>query len=119
MRAMGWMPRRPASSSDIRSTPAAPSFRPEAFAAVTEPSLLKAGRRPPMDSAVTPWRMYSSLSTTVSPLRPLMVTGAISASNLPAFWAASARFWEAVAKASWSWRVICQRSARFSAVWPM
>ena len=32
-------------------------------------------------------------STTVSPLRPLMVTGAISSSNRPAFCAASALFW--------------------------
>jgi hypothetical protein len=28
-----------------------------------------------MASIVAPWRMNSSLSTTVSPLRPLMVTG--------------------------------------------
>ena len=89
------------------------------MAAVTVPSLAKAGFRPETLSRVTPWRMYSSLSTTVSPLRPLMVTGAISASKRPAFWAASALFCEATANLSWSSRVICQRLAMFSAVWPM
>jgi len=46
MRARGLRPRRLASSALIRTTAAAPSFSPEALAAVTEPSLLKAGRRP-------------------------------------------------------------------------
>ncbi len=89
------------------------------MAAVTVPSLRKAGLRPEMASSVTPWRMNSSSLTTVSPLRPLMVTGTISASNLPAFWAASALFWLATANLSWASRVICQRAAMFSAVWPM
>jgi hypothetical protein len=92
---------------------------PEALAAVTEPSLLKAGFRPATLSSVAPWRMYSSWSTTVSPLRPFTVTGAISSANRPVFWAASARFWEVTANLSWSSRVICQRAAMFSAVWPM
>ena len=73
MRASGSMPRRSASAADIRSAPAAPSLMPEAFAAVTEPSLAKAGRSLPIASIVAPWRMYSSLSTTVSPLRPFTV----------------------------------------------
>ena len=63
--------------------------------------------------------MYSSSTTTVSPLRPGMATGVISAANRPAFCACSARFWEPAAKRSWSSRVICQRPAMFSAVWPM
>jgi hypothetical protein len=108
MRARGLRPRFLASSALISTRAAAPSLRPEALAAVTVPSLLKAGRRPETLSRVAPWRMYSSWSTTVSPLRPLMVTGAISSGEPPAFWAASALFWEATAKASWSPRVICQ-----------
>jgi hypothetical protein len=119
MRAMGWMPRRPASSSDISSTPAAPSLRPEALPAVTLPSLAKAGRSFATVSSVAPWRMYSSWSTTVSPLRPLMEKGTISSANLPAFCAASALFWEATANSSCCSRVICHWLATFSAVWPM
>ena len=48
-----------------------------------------------------------------------MVTGAISSLKRPAFCAASARFCEVTANRSWSSRVICQRAAMFSAVWPM
>src|SRR5580698_1001510 len=75
MRASGFRPRRLASPAVISTSAAAPSLRPEALAAVTVPSLLKAGRRPEMLSRVTPWRTYSSSATMVSPLRPLMVTG--------------------------------------------
>ena len=39
-------------------------------------------------------RGYSSSLTMMSPLRALMVTGTISSLNLPAFFAASALFWE-------------------------
>jgi hypothetical protein len=63
--------------------------------------------------------MYSSSATTVSPLRVLMTTGAISSLNLPAFLAASALFCEATAKRSCSSRVICHWRATFSAVVPM
>ena len=73
MRASGSMPRFSASSAVISSTAAAPSLMPEALAAVTEPSLVKAGRSFCMASSVAPWRMYSSWSTTVSPLRVLTV----------------------------------------------
>ena len=73
MRAKGVRPRRAASSSVITMTAAAPSFRPDALAAVTDPSLAKAGRSFCIASIVAPWRMYSSLSTTVSPLRVLTV----------------------------------------------
>ncbi len=48
------------------------SLRPEALPpAVTLPSLAKAGLRPAMASMVAPSRIYSSVSTTVSPLRVL------------------------------------------------
>ena len=92
---------------------------PEAFAAVTEPSFAKAGRRPDTESIVTPSRIYSSLSKTISLLRVLIVTGVISSWNLPALLAASALFWLATAKASWSSRLIWYFSARFSAVRPI
>ena len=46
----------------------------------------------------------SSLSTTVSPLRLLTVTGVISAANAPEFTALSARCVDSVANASWSAR---------------
>jgi len=49
----------------------------------------------------------------------LTVTGAISSLNLPAFWAASALFCEATAKASCSSRLIWNLVAMFSAVVPM
>jgi hypothetical protein len=119
MRARGVRPRALASAADISTSAAAPSLSPEALAAVTDPSFVKAGRRPETLSRVAPWRMYSSWSTTVSPLRPFKVTGTISAAKRPAFCAASARFWEVTANLSWSSRVICQRAAMFSAVWPI
>ncbi len=50
MRARGVSPRRPASASRISTSAAAPSFRPEALAAVTVPSLENAGRRAATDS---------------------------------------------------------------------
>ena len=46
-------------------------------------------------------------------------TGTISASNLPAFWAASVFCWEEAANSSISLRVMPQMSAMFSAVVPM
>ena len=119
IRARGFRPRARASAADISTRAAAPSLSPEALAAVTDPSLVKAGRSPETLSSVAPWRMYSSWSTTVSPFRPFTMTGTISAAKRPAFCAASARFWEVTAKRSWSSRVICQRAAMFSAVWPM
>ena len=93
MRASGSMPRFSASSAVISTTAAAPSLRPEALPAVTVPSLEKAGLSFCIASMVAPWRMYSSLSTTTSPLRVLTVKGAISSLNRPAFCAASALFW--------------------------
>ncbi|MCY1557864.1 hypothetical protein D9M68_947490 [compost metagenome] len=60
MRASGSRPRALASSADISTRAAAPSFRPEALPAVTVPSLRKAGFSFSMASIVAPWRTYSS-----------------------------------------------------------
>ena len=119
MRASGSMPRRSASSAVISTTTAAPSLSPQALPAVTVPSLEKAGLSFVIASSVAPRRMYSSLSTTTSPLRVLTVKATISSSNLPAFCAASALFWLASANSSCCSRVICHWLATFSAVVPM
>jgi hypothetical protein len=119
MRASGSMPRRSASSADITTATAAPSLMPEALPAVTVPSLSKAGRSFCIASIVAPWRMYSSLSTTVVALAGLDGEGRTSSSKRPAFWASSALFWERSANSSCSSRVICHFSATFSAVVPM
>ncbi len=93
---------------------------PDALAAVTEPSFANAGRKPATDSAVVPGLMNSSWSNaTGSPLRCGIITGTISSLNLPAFWAASALFWLATAKASCSAREMPYCFATFSAVVPM
>ena len=84
----------------ISTTAAAPSLMPEALPAVTVPSFSKAGFSLAIASMVAPWRGYSSVSTMMSPLRVLMVTGTISSLNLPAFCAASALFCEATANSS-------------------
>ena len=51
---------------------------PDALPAVTVPVLEKAGRSLASTSAVVSGFGYSSVSTTVSPLRVFTVTGAIS-----------------------------------------
>ena len=72
-----------------------------------------------MPSAVTPALGNSStLNSTIS-FFFLIITGTISSSNLPAFWAASVFCWEEAAKASSSSRVMPQISQIFSAVVPM
>ncbi|CAB3810612.1 hypothetical protein LMG28688_07276 [Paraburkholderia caffeinitolerans] len=120
MRASGFRPSSSAFFADISTTAAAPSFRPDAFAAVTEPSFENAGFRPASDSAVTPWRTNSSvLNTSGSPLRCGITTGTISASKRPAFCAASALFCDSAANASCSSRVMPYSFATFSAVTPM
>ena len=119
MRASGVLPSLAASEAFISTTAAAPSLMPDALAAVTEPSLSNAGRSLEIESRVTPAFGYSSVSTTVSPLRPLIVTGAISSLNLPAFIAASALFCDFTANSSCCARVICHFLATFSAVVPM
>ena len=78
---------------------AAPSEMEDEDAAVTVPSLRKAGLSVGILARSTV-NGVSSLSTTDSPLRPLTVTGEISAANAPEFTAASARFVDSVAKAS-------------------
>ena len=103
----------------MSTTAAAPSLMPDALAAVIEPSLSKAGRSLATLSSVTPARGYSSWSTTMSPLRLLIVTGTISSLKRPAFCAASALFCEATANSSCWPRVICYCLATFSAVMPM
>src|ERR1051326_4861786 len=103
----------------MSTTAAAPSLIPEAFPAVTVPSLSKAGLSLETASNVVPWRGDFSASTTKSPLRVLMVTGTISSLKRPLFWAASALFWEATANSSCWRRVICHCLATFSAVLPM
>src|SRR5262249_40127825 len=68
--ANGFTPSSSARSAVITSTAAAPSFRPDAFAAVTVPSFAKAGRSPAIDSNVVPVLMNSSATNaTGSPLR--------------------------------------------------
>ena len=62
MRASGVRPSASAFFADITSTAAAPSFSPDALAAVTVPSFENAGFRPASDSAVTPWRTNSSVA---------------------------------------------------------
>ncbi|SAK98498.1 hypothetical protein AWB75_07199 [Caballeronia catudaia] len=54
MRASGVRPSASAFFADITTTAAAPSLRPDAFAAVTVPSFENAGLRPASASAVTP-----------------------------------------------------------------
>ncbi len=67
IRTSGVRPRFLASAALITTKAAAPSLIPEAFAAVTVPSLAKAGRSLATLSRVTPCLIYSSLSTTISP----------------------------------------------------
>jgi hypothetical protein len=73
---------------------AAPSFCPDALPAVTVASgfcLPVIGRSVARLSVVEPGRMCSSRSKTVSPLRPLTVTGTISSVKRPSACAAVAR----------------------------
>ena len=68
--ASGLSPSCDARSALITSTAAAPSLMPEALPAVTDPSLLKAGRSAASASTVAPFLMNSSAANaTASPLR--------------------------------------------------
>src|SRR6266480_2123471 len=60
--ARGFKPSFAARSALITRTAAPPSLRPEAFAAVTDPSLENAGFRPLIDSNVVPSLMNSSFA---------------------------------------------------------
>jgi len=85
-------------------TVAAPSEIDEELAAVTVPSLLKAGFNVGI-LAMSQVNGVSSWATTRSPLRSLMVTGAISVWNAPASMACSERRTDSAANASCCSRV--------------
>ena len=74
------------------------------MAAVTVPSLLKAGRRDGIFSMLAE-NGCSSRSTTVSPLRVFTVTETISSANVPSSFAFRARVSDRIAKSSCSARV--------------
>mmetsp|Transcript_4588 Transcript_4588/g.13230 ORF Transcript_4588/g.13230 Transcript_4588/m.13230 type:complete len:234 (-) Transcript_4588:395-1096(-) len=108
----------------MRRTAAAPSETCEALPAVVLPPFLKAGLSLLRPSRVVPSRGPSSLLTTISFSLPslsstMVFTGTISASNLPAFWAARALACEATASLSCSSREMPNFSATFSLVMPM
>src|SRR6476661_3870420 len=104
IRASGVNPCAAAQSSEASTSAAAPSFTPGAFPAVVAPSLLNTGFSAASRSAEVSRRGPSSVSTTVSPLRPGTVTSTISSARCPASWAATARWWLRSAQASWSSR---------------
>ena len=102
----------------MRTSAAAPSEIEEELAAVTVPSLPKAGLRVVMRlTSQVPG--VSSRATTVSPLRLFTVTGVTSASNSPASSARSARRTDSAAKASCWARVKPYFAAVASAKQPM
>src|SRR5260370_1451923 len=90
MGARGLAPRLFASLSVIITSAAAPSEIDEDVAAVTVPSLPKAGRSVGIFSMFT-LKGVSSSFTTSSPLRPFTVTAAISSAKAPGLEAPSAR----------------------------
>jgi len=104
----------------MTTTAAAPSLIPEALAAVTVPSFLKAGFRPASFSAVVSPRGCSSVSKRIgSPFFAGISTATISSLNFPAFIAAAVLFWLSAANSSCSSRGISYFAAMFSAVMPM
>jgi hypothetical protein len=90
---------RVARVSLMSTAAAAPSEIEEELAAVTVPSLRKAGFNCGI-FAISQVKGVSSRSTSVSPLRPFTVTGTISARNAPFSIAASARCTERAANVS-------------------
>ncbi len=92
MVASGLRPRDFAFSALIRTNAAAPSLIEEAFAAVTVPSLVKAGLNAGILSINTLLYSSSVLKIIGSPLRCGIVTGTISPENFPASQAALARW---------------------------
>ena len=118
-RASGRSPSSAAFSGVVTIATAAPSFWPLALPAVTVASgssLPMIGRSVASFSTFASGRMCSSRSTTVSPLRPLIVTGTSSSANRPASTAAAARWWLRTAYSSCSSRGILYSARRFSAV---
>ncbi len=97
---------------------AAPSLMLELLAAVMVPSFLKAGLSVGILSSLTR-PGPSSMAITVSPARPLTVTGVISVANAPDSVAALARCTEVVAKASCASRLNWYLAAQSSPKVPM
>src|SRR5690606_15158057 len=118
MRASGLSPRRAASSALVSTVAAAPSEMLEELAAVTVPSLRKAGRRVGI-LATSDLPGCSSVATSTSPLREATFTGTISSLNAPASIAALARVTDSIANASCSSRVKPYLSAQASANTPI
>ena len=118
-RAIGLRPSSAAFSAVVRTSAAAPSLMPAAFAAVTVPSGRKAGRSFAMLSGVTPSRGCSSVSKRKVDFFCFTSTGTISSLKTPAFRAASHFCWLAAAKASCSAREMANSFAIFSAVTPI
>ena len=112
-------PKSLALDSFIIKTAAAPSFRPDAFPAVTEPSFLKTGFKEEILSKVDPCLGNSSSSKDISSFFTLIFTGQISFLKWPDFCAFSALFWDSTAKESCSSLLILYFSAIFSAVVPI
>ena len=104
MVAKGVNPRSFALSSDITITAAAPSFIVEAFAAVTDPSFVKAGLSLGIFSNMT--LVYSSSSEIIrsSPLLCGIGTGTTSFCITPLSHAVALRRYDSTAKASCSSR---------------
>jgi hypothetical protein len=99
-------PSRSAHSSEASTSAPAPSLTPGELPAVCEPSLPERPGSEASRSSDVSRRGDSSASTTVSPLRPLMVTGTISSAMRPSSVAAIARSCERSAQRSMSARVI-------------
>ena len=92
MRTSGLRPRLAAFSALINTNPAAPSFIPEEFPAVTEPPSRKTGFKRARVSGVVSRRGRSSRLTMIDDAFLWgTVNGKISSSNLPASTAATAR----------------------------
>ncbi len=96
MRAIGVQPSSFAIDSRISTIAAAPSEIDEEVAAVTVPSLRKAGRSEGILSGLV-LNGDSSRSTRTSPLRPAIFTGAISHWKLPSSLAVRARRADSIA----------------------
>src|SRR5690606_26963678 len=116
--AIGSSPSLAALSALVSTVAAAPSEMLEELAAVTVPSLRKAGRRPGiLDTSERPG--CSSVSYSTSPLRVDTLTGTISSLNAPDSIAAFARFTDSMVNASCSSRVKPYLSAVASANTPI
>ncbi len=118
MRAIGFRPRLLASSALITTVAAAPSEMLDELAAVTVPSLLKAGFSVGI-LATSDLPGCSSVANSTSPLRVATLTGTISSANAPEAIAACARLTDSVANASCSSRVKPYLAAVASAKMPI